>query len=1134
MTTTGNSSGDSSGPAPAHQHTSAPGPAAPTGQGALLPKLTWLAAILLPPSAVAGVWRDVVRHHVVLACGGFLLYWVILTAGKFAVDFARDLVLRRRAGWLESADQHLARLFSGFDRTYKEYLAASMRFMDQRGLSVIGPFAPELDEVFVDVSLALQAPGRIAADLLGAAGPVAMAGGTDERRYIGDFLDRPEPRVLAIVGAPGTGKTTLLRHVARRACLAAPADRQRGVPALLYLRSLVAELAENPRLTLAEAIRSGLGQRISDGEPPGWFEARLSTGDCVVLLDGLDEVAEESMRHTLVAWVEQQISSYPQNDYVLTSRPHGYRSAPVEGATVLQTRHFTEQQVSDFIGKWYLAVEQHARHDADSTATAIRLRAEEGAADLQARLRATPHLYDLTVNPLLLTMIANVHRYRGALPGTRADLYREICQAMLWRRQASKRLVVEPRGTQKETVLRGLAFAMMERRTAVVSRYDCVDILGGILPRISESLTAEEFLTDVGTSGLLLERENGVFAFAHFTIQEYLAAEHIRDKGLSRLLAEAVDDDWWRECTLLYSAGADVGPIVAACLHSGTITALALAFDCADEGNELDPELRARLNDLLRRSSSADMTAEERRLMNGVLVTRRLRHVLRTADDGRLCASPVDPDVYGRYLLDRAEHGARRPDSASAAGEPGRPVTGVRGQDALAFVGWLNDLVGGESRYRLPTVEEARDPAIRGILSPPAPAAAHGRADAGDQGGYSFWCIDESGGAERPQLWVPPGVNEPRSLPTRELTGRIHEDFAGFRYVLATLVALRAHAALAVMSSCLRGADGSAEAGSVLAHVLALLEDLAVNESRYADAFLEIGSRAVLDVEFARVRAVAAELSTREDPLSDGDLPLVLAEDVVRELSALAETLASHPLVAELGITVQAAVKLRDRLAQGRAPVLEPLVRRVTSADMTGGALHASNDPVVVARSAVYRLATGRVLPLAAAQFSARIHTESALGTQSPWAVFLDALTRFHLPEYPSSRSVVVDPDELLDALPGVLRELANATAEHPSAVWFDKLLRTVWAHVLPILRRDRPPQGPDLQKARLAVACLAAEEHLRVVQPGTDDLNTDGTGLARRDLTEPLRRTAAALTWLEDRHTGARPATEAIVLAVD
>jgi hypothetical protein len=43
-------------------------------------------------------------------------------------------------------------------------------------------------------------------------------------------------------------------------------------------------------------------------------------------------------------------------------------------------------------------------------------------------------------------MIATVHRYRGALPGSRVDLYGEICQVMLWRRQEAKNLPIAPDG----------------------------------------------------------------------------------------------------------------------------------------------------------------------------------------------------------------------------------------------------------------------------------------------------------------------------------------------------------------------------------------------------------------------------------------------------------------------------------------------------------------------------------------------------------------------------------------------------------------------------------------------------------------------------------------------------------------
>ncbi|MET7900930.1 NACHT domain-containing protein [Streptomyces sp. NPDC005355] len=1069
--------------------------------GGVIPKLSWAAVILLPPSVVAGFWQDVVRDHIYLACGIFLAYGLLLIVGRFVGEFIRDLVLRRRDGWLDSADGRLSRRFSRFGRTYAEYLAASLRFMDQKGLSTIGHYAPELDEVFIDVSLALQAPGRIPGDLLADAG---STGSTDERRSIDEFLDRPKPQVLAIVGAPGTGKTTLLRHTARHACLL-PADRRRSVPVLLYLRSLVTDLADNPRLPLAEVIRANLGRPAMD-EPAGWFEDRLEAGDCVVLLDGLDEVAEQGMRRTVVDWVEQQIKDYPENDYVITSRPQGYRSTPVEGATVLQTRRFTDRQISTFIHSWYLAVERHANREDSAD---VQLLAETGASDLQSRLRASPSLYDLTVNPLLLTMIANVHRYRGALPGSRSDLYREICQVMLWRRQESKRLVVEPRGPQKETVLRELAFEMMRRRVTVVSWDVCTEILRSVLPRVSDHLTAEAFLEDVGTNGLLVERENGVFAFAHFTFQEYLAAEYIRDKAQGRLLAEAIDDDWWRECTLLYAANADVGPIVRACLSSGTMAALALAFDCADEGNELDPGLRERLNTLLQRSPAAELVGEERRLMNGVLLTRRLRNIVRTADGGRLCASPVGADTYELFLLDCAEAGTnRRPDAAVTGGVSERPVTGVRAGDAAAFVGWVNTLVGGELRYRLPTIEEMQDPGVQSILCPPSSSAP----------AHAFWAAPQSDGP--PPLWLPPAAQDPRLVPEGVLRQRVRDDFTFTRTSPAALLLLRARAAAAVTVVLLETAR-NLELDLALARVpdLAAALETSFDGAVFADSDLGWESEALLTSESARVRTLSDVLAQEAHAGHREDLARVLAEDMVRELGTLTGYFSMAGEVPDGFDAVRRAVSAlnhdlrRERLRGRRAH--EQMLDQVTAFDLS----QISEDigqilPLALARRSVYALAAGAVLPAAAAEFSARLRATGSRDHSSLWTVFEQPLTRTGLL---GQNLPPIDPDAVVEGLPRALQAMTARAAHAPYTAWTNEL--THKARLAgPILRREALPEGPGLRTARLSAACLAAE----------------AADWGQTDLSQLLCGVVAALTWLEDRHTGAAAATEAIVLAVD
>ncbi|MGH8922677.1 MAG: NACHT domain-containing protein, partial [Actinomycetes bacterium] len=172
----------------------------------------------------------------------------------------------------------------------------------------------------------------------------------------------------------------------------------------------------------------------------------------------------------------------------------------------LQVRSFTDDQVTRFVLGWYLAVE---RHSTGATGHDLELRAEAAADDLLRRLAAAPALYELTINPLLLTMIAIVHRHCGALPGSRADLYGQICQAMLWRRQEAKTLPVLPEGKKKEAVLGRLAFAMMCWLVCDLPRADVLTEIRPGLRRMSRQLTAEEVLTDIVSNGLLIERETG-------------------------------------------------------------------------------------------------------------------------------------------------------------------------------------------------------------------------------------------------------------------------------------------------------------------------------------------------------------------------------------------------------------------------------------------------------------------------------------------------------------------------------------------------------------------------------------------------------------------------------------------------
>jgi hypothetical protein len=816
-------------------------------KAALLPTVAQLAVALVPPAGLVATFRDFASHHLVLSIVLTCVYWVTLVVTRFIHGIASDLMKPRRARLLKWLDSWLDLHTTRFGRTYKSYLLTSLRFIDQKGVPTVGFYTPELDEVFIDVSLARRSPHELSGDPL-ADSPADMV----ERRSIGEFLDQLQPVVLVITGSPGSGKTTLLRYTAREICRSGQA-RRRTVPMLISLRDHIETMVSSPEAGLPVVLQDVLGRYVA--EPAGWFEQRLRDGDCVVMLDGLDEVARDEDRKSVAGWVESQIRKYPKNDYVITSRPSRYLKAPIEGAQILQTRGFTDEQVIRFIRGWYLAVEHRST---GVEGEAVHLLAESGAEDLVERLRAAPALYELTINPLLLTMIANVHRFRGALPGSRADLYREICEVMLWRRREAKKLTAELRGEQAEKLLMLLAFQMMKRKVRDLSRSEAISVIRPGLSRASQTLTADDFLEDLKSNGLLIERENRFHSFTHHTFQEYLAATHVREKGVALLLAENVDDTWWRETTLLYVARSEADPIVQACIESGSATALALAFDCIEQGCELAPDLRKRLDKLLESAFDSSTNLQRRRLMAGVMATRHLRPAVRVGD-GLLCSQPISVGLYRLFLQDMAARDeSRLPDGRVPINEYSDEdaVIGIRSGDAIAFTNWLNDLTG-ETVYRLPTRQEMDDATVRAIMGRGVP---------------SVWLCSNT---DLPERWTNGNVDQPHSIDTKVLADQIMHDIEESTALLLRLLLTRS---LAILSAVARASETARKFGfrvdAVLdyesASTLSRILNFKLDGSESLAYALNLDLDRVLDLNLARAPALdfarALDLARASDP----------------------------------------------------------------------------------------------------------------------------------------------------------------------------------------------------------------------------------------------------------------------------
>jgi predicted NACHT family NTPase len=206
-----------------------------------------------------------------------------------------------------------------FEQRYLEWLCEEHRFLQVRGIRTRSPVAVELEQVYV--SLKLNRPSRDRPDAkaeMGAMLEKALPEGVrpelirrpdmraeePERLSVGEVLQRC-PERLVILGGPGTGKTTLLSYLALKFARGQAKEKldldEKRLPILIPLREL-------PRtglpLTADNLPTLCAAPELAKECPEDFFKKRLEDSDCIVLLDGMDEVTTESERRQVAEQID--------------------------------------------------------------------------------------------------------------------------------------------------------------------------------------------------------------------------------------------------------------------------------------------------------------------------------------------------------------------------------------------------------------------------------------------------------------------------------------------------------------------------------------------------------------------------------------------------------------------------------------------------------------------------------------------------------------------------------------------------------------------------------------------------------------------------------------------------------------
>ncbi|ABY35980.1 MULTISPECIES: SUMF1/EgtB/PvdO family nonheme iron enzyme [Chloroflexus] len=599
--------------------------------------------------------------------------------------------------------------------------------------------------------------------------------------------ERPEPTTtrLLLVGRAGSGKTTTLHYGAlmlarafrkkrafRTGDVAILRDRlqlfvtrcpfpiyARLTELMTYVRGRYtsADLVGVPATVVLDALDELLRRDVPDlpaGMVRDWVQNRDTP--CLLMFDGLDETGDADERGHTIDLINSLVRAYPQHRYLLASRPFEGLSDRLAGFTERHLRPLDADDIKRLLNKFFLAL-RLKDSVADASLNPEGLVPE--AAELWRSLERNPRLFDMATNPLLLTSMAVLVEGREPLPVERAKIYEKLVRLTIeaWRKAQLSRdrpgvtvKLFEESDDSVRLRLQLLAAHMLEQEQREVTLAQVRELLRPIYRAYYPDWHDERcdtYIRDLFAqlalhSGLVQARDiDTLFSFAHFTLQEYLAARHYTEQGRDKeAKVNALIDRWaerrWRE-TILLAIGheATIGSremaqmMIDRLRETGDPEAILLAGEALDEANArtVGELTRQRLAVADRLRALAALTADWRTAMHPDPVVRNRAAIMLDrleADHDRPGLDLTQPD----YWAARIESGAfsMGDDNGKSDDEKPQFVYHIRQPYALArfpvtnrqYLRFLDALAGRGGREEVAAAEEVRHLLRQHGLSP--------------------------------------------------------------------------------------------------------------------------------------------------------------------------------------------------------------------------------------------------------------------------------------------------------------------------------------------------------------------------------------------------------------------------------
>lgn len=366
---------------------------------------------------------------------------------------------------------------------------------------------------------------------------------TDERKItvISSSKLLKIPAHLYVTGAPGTGKTTLLRRITQLS------SRDGMLPIFVPL----VRITDHTKQGLIDTIITVMteqGYKFPSSEHKT-LQSHLKEKHLRVCLDGLDEVGVHA--HGLLSAIEEFITEFGKAQVILSCRDSFTKAREDESlsywarALTIRLLPFSEEQLREFISNWFSA-------------------APTSRTELVTWLGRNPNMKKSATTPIIAALLCSLFEIQADMPTTELDLYTKRFELLLGRWDRAKginTLRLDLRQRYRHFLMH-LAHNMHVREKRYSTETEAIKLASNYMDKAFH-FTPSAMLKDCIQRGVLEFDDHGQLSFGHLTYQEYMCAEWLAFHNSLEEVLGVLGNAWWNKVSEFYaSRKQDLTPLV--------------------------------------------------------------------------------------------------------------------------------------------------------------------------------------------------------------------------------------------------------------------------------------------------------------------------------------------------------------------------------------------------------------------------------------------------------------------------------------------------------------------------------------------------------------------------------------------